>query len=338
MDLRIESVAPSIAIPGGEVTVRCRGFSYGNSVRSNVLFGGVEANIVSCSDNRIVAKVLDTGSGEGLALRIDTYQTPTYPFRIAQRIASELHPVCNPVVDRQGNLIVTFSGSRGQKVPFSVYRIGADSTNEPFLTDIVNPSGLAFDALGNLYVSSRFDGAVFRVDEARQITKVADNLGIATGLAFDADGFLYVGDRSGSIFKIDPEGSVSVFATLEPSVAAYHLAFSPDGNLFVTGPTLSSQDSIYCVDPKGDVKVFFCGLGRPQGLAFDRSGNLYVGASYRGSKGVVRIDPAGEAEQFIAGPVVVGLVFDQKGNLMLTDTSSVYRTPVDLRGFTVCSE
>jgi sugar lactone lactonase YvrE len=236
-------------------------------------------------------------------------------------------------VDKAGNLIVTFSGSRGQKVPFSVYRIGPDGVNEPYLADIVNPSGLAFDAQGDLFISSRFDGAVYRVDPSRSITKFADNLGIATGLAFDGQGFLYVGDRSGSIFKIDPEGGVSVFATLEASVAAYHLAFSPSGDLFVTGPTLSSRDCIYSIDSRGEVQVFFCGLGRPQGLAFDQQGRVYVGASYRGSKGVVRIDSKGNAEPYIAGPVVVGMAFDRTGHLFLTDTSSVYRALVDVAGF-----
>ena len=68
-----------------------------------------------------------------------------------------------------------------------------------------------------------------------------------------------------------------MFATIEPSIAAYHLAFGPDQNLYVTGPTTSSFDAVQRISPDGHVEVFYRGLGRPQGMAFDVSkGNLYV--------------------------------------------------------------
>src|SRR6202012_4528536 len=126
-------------------------------------------------------------------------------------------------------------------------------------------------------------------------------MGIATGIAFDPIGNLYVGDRSGTIFKISPDREIFVFATLEPSIAAYHLAFSPAGELFVTGPTTSSYDRFYRISPAGEVSVFFRGLGRPQGLAFDRAGNLYVAASLGGKRGIVRITPQAEAEVVLGG-------------------------------------
>jgi hypothetical protein len=80
-------------------------------------------------------------------------------------------------------------------------------------------------------------------------------MGIATGLAFDAEDNLYVGDRSGTIFKISPDRQIYVFATLEPSIAAYHLAFGPGGDLYVSGPTTSSNESINRVSPAGAPEV-----------------------------------------------------------------------------------
>jgi hypothetical protein len=71
-------------------------------------------------------------------------------------------------------------------------------------------------------------------------------MGIATGIAFDRDGNLFVGDRSGTIFKVGPDRrrrrsgdwqrlaaapadrEIFVYATLEPSIAAYHLAFNDE--------------------------------------------------------------------------------------------------------------
>ncbi|PYV62820.1 MAG: gluconolaconase, partial [Acidobacteria bacterium] len=118
-------------------------------------------------------------------------------------------------------------------------------------------------------------------------------MGIATGMAFDRDENLYVGDRSGTIFKIARDRQIFVFATLEASVSAYHLAFGPHRDLFVTGPTTSSFDCVYKVDPQGSVSTFYRGLGRPQGLAFDVQGNLYVAASLSGKRGIVKITPDG---------------------------------------------
>ena len=116
-----------------------------------------------------------------------------------------------------------------------------------------------------------------------------------------------MGDRSGTIFKISPDREIFVFATLEPSVAAYHLAFSPAGELFVTGPTTSSFDRVYRISPAGEVSVFFRGMGRPQGLAFDRAGNLYVAASLGGRRGIVRLTPQADPELVLGGSNIVGL-------------------------------
>ena len=110
-------------------------------------------------------------------------------------------------------------------------------------------------------------------------------MGVATGIAFDREQNLYVGDRSGTIFKISPSRQIFVFATLEPSIAAYHLAFGRDDYLYVTGPTTSSFDSVHRISHAGEVEVFYRGLGRPQGMAFDDSGNLYVAASISGPQG-----------------------------------------------------
>src|SRR5260370_30187061 len=126
-------------------------------------------------------------------------------------------------------------------------------------------------------------------------------MGVATGLAFDRAENLYVGDRSGTIFKVARDRQIFVFATLEPSVSAYHMAMGPKGDLFVTGPTTSSFDSVYKIDPHGAVSVFYRGLGRPQGLAFDVDGHLYVAASLAGKRGIVRIAPDGKASLAISG-------------------------------------
>jgi sugar lactone lactonase YvrE len=84
------------------------------------------------------------------------------------------------------------------------------------------------------------------------------------------------------------------------------------------------------VDTDGKVSVFYKGLGRPQGLAFDGEGNLCVAASLRGRRGIVRISPDGShAEMFVAGMNLVGLAFSATGDLAIASTDSIYRLSIE---------
>jgi DNA-binding beta-propeller fold protein YncE len=157
-------------------------------------------------------------------------------------------------------------------------------------------------------------------------------MGVATGIAFDRDGNLYVGDRSGTIFKINAAREIFVFATLEPSIAAYHLAFNDAGTLFVTGPTTSSNQAIHAIDRDGNTTVFYQGLGRAQGMAFDADDNLYVAASLHGQRGIVRITPRREASLAISGNNLVGLAFLEDGTATLATRDALYHVSLDIEG------
>jgi sugar lactone lactonase YvrE len=255
-------------------------------------------------------------------------------FHAAEKLAENLHPVANPAFDHDnGTVYTTLSGTRGQEVPVSVYKIATNGKTSPFLSDLMNPTGIAFDPDGQMFVTSRYDGVVYRVSPFKEAEPFARNLGIATGIAFDTQGRMFVGDRSGTVYLVSEIGDATAFATLEPSMAAYHLAFGPDGGLFVTGPTASSFDSVYRIGPDGTVSNFFTGLGRPQGLAFDVEGNCYVVASHRGRRGVFRITPKGDISMIVAGPSLVGLCFDDSGNVILASTRELYRVFVGVKPY-----
>jgi sugar lactone lactonase YvrE len=155
---------------------------------------------------------------------------------------------------------------------------------------------------------------------------------VATGAAFDADGNLFVGDRSGTIFKINPERQIFVYATLDPSPAAYHLAVDAAGTLYVTGPTLSSHDAIWAIDTHGEARPWYRGLGRPQGLALDREGNIFVAACLHGQRGVVRVTPQGEAALVLSGANIVGLAFSPLGTTILATNEAVYDVDLGVEG------
>lgn len=320
----IDAIEPAASLPGGEVKIVGKSLKPPSLSRPEVSFSGVPGSIVVSSEDFVIVRVPYGAHSGMVTVQSNGHVSNGRDMKIAQPIAENLHPVANPAIDLEGNIYVTFSGGRGQKVPVSIYKIDTNYNVKPFLSDLMNATGVAFDHEGQLYVSSRYDGTVYRVAPNGTMTTYAEGMGIATGIAFDKEQNLYVGDRTGTIWRIARDRQMFVFATLEPSVAAYHLAFSPDGTLYVTGPTTSSFDAIHTVDQHGTVETFYRGLGRPQGMAFDAAGNLYVGASLAGKRGIVKITPDRKASLAISGQSLVGLAFTRTGGAVLATSNAVF--------------
>jgi hypothetical protein len=326
----IARVEPPAAITGGELHIHGRHLAAGG--HPTVRLGNQQAHLIVAGDSYIIARVPDSAMVGEVVVKSGTRESELRETHLGIQIANGLHPVANPAVDTEGNVFSTFSGSRGQKSPVSIYKIDTNYNSKPFVTDLMNPTGLAFDREGLLYCSSRYDGIVYQITPNGHMTVYVEGMGVATGLAFDREENLYVGDRSGTIFKISKSRQIYVFATLEPSIAAYHLAFGPEDYLYVTGPTTSSFDTVYRISRAGEVEGFYRGLGRPQGQAFDAEGRLYVAASLGGRRGIVRIDRSGQPEQFLSGPGVVGLAFTPSRALVLATHNALFRVDVEIAG------
>jgi sugar lactone lactonase YvrE len=326
------SVRPRAAIEGGRITIACRHLDMGAFTRARLRVGGVAARLDLAREDLLMAKVPIGAMSGMVTLEMNGYESNGIPCEIGSRIAQNLHPVANPAIDAEGNLYVTLSGSRGQKVPVSVYKISPRGILTPFVHDIVNPTGMAFGPDGDIYISSRFDGKVYRVTAEGAISVFADNLGVATGIAFDPEGYLYVGDREGSIYRVNRQGVATVFAALAPSVAAFHLAFDSGGNLYVSNPSMSGYDAVHRITPDGEMQAFVTDLGRPQGMAVDNQGNLYVVAYYRGEAGIMKITPQGETSHVVSGVNLVGLALDAMGHMTVVSTSAVYRLNLEALG------
>lgn len=334
----IELVDPSAALPGGEVRIVGSSLRPKELRRPRVRFGEIDGAVVISSEDFLVARVPTGASSGPVIVSTNGHSSNAHEIKVAVPIAENLHPVTSPALDADGNIYVTFSGSRGQKVPVSIFKIDTSYTVKPFLSELMNATAIAFDRSGQMYVSSRFDGAVYRVATNGTMSPYAESMGVATGIAFDRADNLYVGDRSGTIFKIARDRQIFVFATLEPSVSAYHIAVGSKGDLFVTGPTTSSFDSMYKIDPHGTVSTFYRGLGRPQGLAVDADDNIYVAASLSGKRGIVKITPQGTASLQVSGQGLVGLAFAPGKSAVLATTSAIHHLSWNIQGLQPLTE
>ena len=333
----IHSVSPAAGLPGAQVEVRGQHLGARGSVMPAVYVDAVQAPIAMSREDRLAFRVPDGAQTGLIEIRNADGASNTVPMRIARQLSDGLHPVTSPVVSRSGMTFATISGPRGKQTPVSIVRISPDGLGTPFVSGILNPTGLAFDPEGELYVTSRAEGTVYRIDAGGESTVYAEGMGVATGAAFDSEGNLFVGDRSGTIFKIAPNHSggapqIFVYATLEPSVAAYHLAVGADGTLYVTAPSLSSHDCIWAIDRDGATRPWYRGLGRPQGLALDADSNIYVAASLHGQRGLVRVTPEGGAEVVAAGNNLVGVAFSPLGTAVLATSDAVFAVDLGVEG------
>jgi hypothetical protein len=315
---------PVRVVEGGRLWLRGGGLPVPTAHEELCSIGAIPTRAVFAATDRMAVEVPAGLEGGRTEVKVPWLPGATLFVDVGAPLATGLHQVDSPAIDDQGRVYVTYSGSRGQQAPVSVFRVsGPGGPREPFVLGIVNVTSMVFGPDRRLYLSSRFDGTVYRVFDDGRYEVMASDLGLACGLAFAPDGTLFVGDRSGTIFHIDDKGRTQIFATLPASVAAFHLAMGPDACLYVSGPTLASYDRIYRIAVDGRVETVDETFGRPQGLAFDNDGVLHVVEALAGVSGVYQMGATGKT-LVLSGPRLVGLAFGPGGRLVVASSDTVY--------------
>jgi hypothetical protein len=122
----ILAVQPGAALAGGEVRISGSDLSPHDLRRPRVRFGEVEGAVVISSDDFVVAKVPPGASSGPIVVSTNGHSSNAHQIKVAVTIAEGLHPVTNPALDAEGNIYVSFSGSRGQKVKVALFKIECD--------------------------------------------------------------------------------------------------------------------------------------------------------------------------------------------------------------------
>ena len=256
----VTSVVPARAVGRGRVTINGSNFDIGDSCE--VLLRDVPARISFASSRRIVITIPDEMDGGRAPVLLG--DTTLGHVSIGSIWATGLHQVDNPVFDRGGNLFVTSqwiarAGIAGLDLPRH-----ARGTREPFSSGIVNATSMAIGPDGKLYVSSRFEGPSTASPPTGHLSRsrpISESPAASRSMTRDGCSSATV---QGTIFRVR-DGRASAFAMLPASVAAFHLAMSPAGELHVTAPTLGTYDPIYKIDTRGQITTIASSLGRPQG-------------------------------------------------------------------------
>ena len=179
-------VDPVIAIPGGEVAIDCAEFDTSDPTACAVWFGKERAPLVALSARRALAIVPELKQTSAVAVTVESPggRSAEASIVVGRRLAEDLHPVTNPAFDSDdGALFVTRSGSRGEQLPVTLFRIDVNGEVTEFSGDITNPTGIAFDSRGQMFVSSRMDGSIYRITPFKEAVPFAHGLGVATGIA-----------------------------------------------------------------------------------------------------------------------------------------------------------
>lgn len=185
--------------------------------------------------------------------------------------------------------------------------------------------GVSVDRLGYIYVANFYD-AVWKISPEGQVSLLTNSLYGSSGNTIDEEGNLYQGNfYANTVTKIDRLGNSTTYAD-DGLKGPVGMIFDKQGNLLVCN---CSGNFISQVSKSGKHSIIASGelFNCPNGITSDDDGNLYV-ANF-GNDNIIKITPEGEASLFSNIPGGEGnahLVY-YKNNFYVTKikTNQVFR-------------
>ncbi len=223
-------------------------------------------------------------------------------------------------VDGSGNLYIAEAAAVRKIQPGGIITTVAGNGSSGYSGDggpataaqLNGPSGLAFDASGNLFIADAYNGRIREVSAGGLIGTVAGNgapgysgdggpatsaqISYPSGVAIDGAGNLYI--AGGVVRMVSPGGSI---ATVASGGYASGVALDLSGNLYIAYPDehrVMKVSSGGVAPVAGDGAPGYSGDGGPAagaelwspfGVTVDAAGNLYVADYY--ANAVRRVQP-----------------------------------------------
>ena len=215
-------------------------------------------------------------------------------------LADASNNVIREIVASTGNIVLVAGTGTACATPLAACGDGGLATN----ANLLNPSSVAVDATGNLFIADSGDNRVRRVDATTGvITTVAGN-GIA---AYAGDGGQATAASMGNPQQVvvDYSGNLYIAAAGDDAVRFVSVSSGVITTLAGDG-TICSPSTAACGDG-GTAGGGSSKLNAPSGLALDSLGNLYVADT--GDNRVRRIDTSGNIST-VAGTGTAGYTGD----------------------------
>ena len=347
----ITSFLPVAGTVGTTVIISGNYFDGANKLNNQVKFNGVNAVVEEASNTqlrvtvptgaisgKITVEVAGKAALSANAFIVTTPDTdpddPAGWIVTTHSLSSALTFPRGITKDKDGNLYITDMHVIKKIVPdgtISVYAgtgvKGSTDGNALTQASFDQPTGLAFDSEGNLFVADHINNCIRKVSVDGQVTTFAgkaDQLGMADGtgeearfalpygIAVDAADNIYVSDLGNRrIRKITRDRVVTTFAGNGSSNSSDApigveagipqpggITIDKDGMLYITE---RGGGRIRKIDPSGTVSVSSIGgylsvNTLPSGIVVDNDKNVYV--TYTGLNKIRKITPTGVEEDF----------------------------------------
>lgn len=320
----ILSIVPGIGLPGGEVALTCTEIDPLSLHDKSLYFCDGFVKIESASSQKLLFRIPLSASSGLICLAVQGASSDYYRFIVPQCIARSLHSITSPALTPDNEILAPFCGIEGQWTPVSVFLITEHGEKYPLVCGLNNIGALAVDVLGRIYAASRSDGIVYAIERDGSARVFADGFDNPCGLVAGRNGSLYLSEKKGNLYYIDANGRAELCASVQPSDICIHLALDPDGLLYASSTQQIGDNALYVIE-HGDARVCMRELAEFHGIAFDRSGTLFMAVTEHGVGGIDIVHrKTATRQRIISGQDIVGLAFNKHNDMYIATMSKIY--------------